>query len=76
MRYVLDINPSRREPGRLNVQLTVGPSGCPVLLDTLDGPEIPRAVMEALSQDLAIRLTGEPGGVPGVAGEPLGEPGE
>ena len=72
MRYVLDVDPSRREPGRLNVQLTVGDSGCPILLDTLDGPAIPAAV----AQDLAIRLPGDPGGVPGGVRESAGEPSE
>ncbi|SFM31027.1 hypothetical protein [Methylobacterium pseudosasicola] len=76
MRYVLDIDPSRREPGWLNVQLTFGGSGFPVLLDTLDGSEIPTAVMETLAQDLAIRLPGDPGGVPGGVPEPPGELGE
>ena len=51
MRYILDVEPSDREPGRLRVQLTAG-SGSPLVVDTLDAAEIPAAVEAALREHL------------------------
>lgn len=52
MRYVLDVEPSDREPGRLRVQLTVGPSGMPLLAETLDAADVPAAVEAALREHM------------------------
>ena len=86
-RYPIEDGPGSGTRVELALRVLVGSERSTVIVaDPLTGRALTHEVLPhgreadvaaaAVEAAIRARLTGEPGGVPGVAGEPLGEPGE